>query len=182
MSRRQSTITAFHEAGHAVLAMANGFRVTEIANCLDDTGHGHVLYSQPKNPSLVDRLRIVVVAAGGAAADFRNWDAEKKLRGDETESDECVDGLRSDIESASMHLSEIRDPGSFEDYIGVAMVFLRKPEIWHWVELFGEVMQITPKLNGQEVLQRAFNQVPKITEKDLMFWREQIVFNRVLDR
>ena len=182
MERSQSAITAYHEAGHAVLAMANGFRVSEIASSSDEFGHGHVIYSYPKNPSYMDRLRIVIIAAAGAAADFCNWDAEMTRQGGVSTGDECIRGIGSDVASAHRQLSEIGDPGSFEDYVGVAMAFLKRPEIWHWVELFGESMQKIQLLNGQVVLERAFNQVPKISEAEVLFWREQVVINRVLDR
>lgn len=172
--RKKQAITAYHEAGHAVLAMANGFAVTEISNDLHNPGQGYVRYLQPKNPSATDRIRLAVVCAAGSAADYLHWDLERRRLGLEG-NDELCEGNLGDQRDSEAHLLEIGDSGWFWDYVGVAMYLMKKPEIWHFIEQFGEIMQRTPLINGVDVLRNAFEVIPKIDEKEIVFLREQIV-------
>lgn len=172
--RKKQAITAYHEAGHAVLAMANGFAVTEISNDLHNPGQGYVRYLQPKNPSATDRIRLAVVCAAGSAADYMHWDLERRRLGLEG-NDELCEGDLGDQRDSEAHLLEIGDSGRFWDYVGVAMYLMKKPEIWNFIEQFGEIMQRTPLINGVDVLRNAFEVMPKIDEKEIVFLREQIV-------
>ena len=55
MSRDQRTIVAFHEAGHAVMAIANGFEVVRVGNPF--TGWGEHVMVSPDLAHVVTALR-----------------------------------------------------------------------------------------------------------------------------
>lgn len=163
MKRHPSAITAYHEAGHAVIAMANGFPVTEIVNCTDDQGHGYVNFNHPKTFSSMDRVRIVIVFAAGAAADYLLWCREREKLGSTECSNDLCEGHIGDQRNAEEHLIQLGDTGRFLDYVGVAIALLKKPEIWQFVELIGDLMLKTPRLDGQEVFNALLNQFPSYT-------------------
>lgn len=179
MERNQTTITAYHEAGHAVIAMANGFTVTEIVNFSDAQGHGFFRFQHPTLLSTIDRVRMVTVYAAGAAADYVHWSRECTKLGSREGGDELCEGNIRDQRDAEEHLIALGDSGRFWDYFAVALALLKKPEIWQLVESLGELMRITPRLDGQEVLQRAFDKIPKINEDEIKFLREHLVLNQL---
>ncbi len=178
MERNQTTITAYHEAGHAVVAMANGFTVTEIVNFSDARGRGYVSFQHPLHLSTIDRVRMVTVFAAGAAADYVHWSRECTKLGSSEDGDELCEGNIGDQRDAEEHLIALGDSGRFWDYVGVALAILKKPEIWQLVESLGELMRIIPRLDGQEVLQRAFAKIPKINEGEIELLRKHLVLNQ----
>lgn len=178
VERNQTTITAYHEAGHAVIAMANGFAVTEIVNFSDVRGHGYVSFQHPPLLSTIDRVRMVTVYAAGAAADYVHWSRECTKLGSSEGGDELCEGNIGDQRDAEEHLIALGDSGRFWDYFAVALFLLKKPEIWPFVKCLGELMRITPRLDGQEVLQRAFAKIPKINEGEIELLREHLVLKQ----
>lgn len=162
MPRDQYAITSYHEAGHVVMAMANGFRVTEMSSVANDERHGHVSWQVPITLLTTGRIGSVLVFAAGMAADFIHWEQSSFK-----DADELCMGHQDDRHQAEIHLRELGDDGRFDDYLAFAIWFLRKIEIWKWVEFFASLMQMVETINGQEVIDRAFQMLPKIGKPEI---------------
>ncbi len=48
----------------------------------------------------------------------------------------------------------------FDGYLGLAILHLRKVEVWHHVVIFAEMLMAVGLINGQEILLRASQSVP----------------------
>ncbi|MBH9109155.1 hypothetical protein I5K39_08640 [Pseudomonas aeruginosa] len=161
LSREQVDITTYHEAGHAVMAMAHGFVVTEMSNIASDAGMGYVKWQVPTPLTRASRISAVLVLAAGMAADFIHW-----KRSGSTENEDCL-GHSSDLEQAEVHLAKLGDEGLFDTYLAIAIRFLRVPSVWELVELFAGLMKEAGTINGRELIQRAAKTVPKFGSKEL---------------
>lgn len=160
MERAHRVITAYHEAGHAVMAMANGFRVTEVANDTCVGGNMFVRFDRPRSPLRMQRTRLVIVLAAGAAADYLHWKQECLHASRESQHNDICMGVGDDQSEALEQLRELNETTEFIHYIAVAIWFLQQRDMWKYVESFAEVMQQTSLLNGRSVLDRALAQVP----------------------
>ena len=163
MPRDQSVITTYHEAGHAVMALAGGFMVTEITNVPDDQGLGYVSWLEPSPHTTESRIKSVLVSAAGLAADYvhaaRNGGGEN----------EVFLGHFDDQRRASSHLAELGDDGQFLVYVQIAAEFFRRPDVWAWVEAFADLLTKAGTINGLDLLCRASQNVPKLGDDDLEF-------------
>ncbi|RYG57309.1 MAG: hypothetical protein EON56_02710 [Alphaproteobacteria bacterium] len=92
MHRDQHTITAYHEAGHAVMAMANSSRVLEISNVASTVGRCFVRWASPDPISDDARWRSLLVLGAGMAAEFIHWNLHG--RSDEASVGHFDDQLR----------------------------------------------------------------------------------------
>jgi len=165
--RPQSQIVAYHEAGHAVMAMAVGFSVSEISCIATNTSMGHTIWHLPSQMTHEATIGAVLVFAAGMAADYLNW--EGKI---ERDKDEHSRGHNGDRQDAAIHLSELGQHDGFDDYVGIAIIHLKKPEIWDFVVYFAHILEKIGKINGHDVLQRAKEQVPKISSTELLQSKE----------
>ncbi|XDF33155.1 hypothetical protein RBH89_13165 [Paracidovorax avenae] len=165
--RPQSQIVAYHEAGHAVMAMAVGFSVSEISCVATETSMGRTVWYPPPQMTQEARVGAVLVYAAGMAADYLNW--ESKI---ERDQDEHSLGHNGDRRDAASHLSELGQHDSFNHYVGIAMSHLRKPEIWALVASFAQILEKIGAINGQDVLLRAKAHVPKISSEELLQFKE----------
>lgn len=168
--REQIEITAYHEAGHAVMAMSVGFLVTEVSCRASDSGHGHTAWQMPLPMSNASRVGAVLTLASGMAADYLHWSSFADR--DEQELSMGHSGDRSD---ASIHLAALGQGDVFEDYLSLAIVHLRRHDVWPYVETFAELLKTTGLLNGREILHRAKQSVPRISVDELE------LFKRVVD-
>lgn len=148
MARDQSVIIAYHEAGHAVMAMANGFNVVRMSNLSGPNGMGYVHWQAPDPPTDLPRISTMLTLASGMSADFIHWD----LTG---EANEASQGHRNDREQAEVYLRELRHAGLFDIYATAAARFLRRGDVWEWVEGFAEVMIMAGTIDGREIIHRA---------------------------
>lgn len=167
--RPQSQIVAYHEAGHAVMAMALGFSVSEISCIATENSMGHTVWHPPPQMTQEARIGAVLVCAAGMAADYLNWESEI-----EKDQDEHLSGYHGDRRNAAIHLSELGQHDGFDDYVGIAMRHLREPEIWALVVSFAQVLEKIGAINGQDVLQRAKEYVPKISSTELLQSKEVV--------
>lgn len=165
MGRDQQTVTTYHEAGHAVMAMANGFRVLEISNVADDVGRGHVRWGAPDPMTDDDRWRSLLVLAAGMAADFIHWEINVGT------GDEVSLGHFDDQRQATEYLRALGENVPFGLISAFASRFLCRPEVWEWVEAFAELMGMSGTINGPEMLYRAFQKVPRLSEEDMESFR-----------
>ncbi|WP_144428469.1 hypothetical protein [Azospirillum thiophilum] len=156
MSREQTAIIAYHEAGHAVMAMANGFRVTRVACVANADSQGHTEYEVPNPPTMESHRGGALVAAAGLAADRLH---AEKLGVAHKEGSE---GYFGDQDNASVHLHELGHDGQFPLYVAVARHFLGLGHVWKFVELLAELLMETEEINGRDFLHDLSQQVPRV--------------------
>lgn len=161
MQRDQQTVTTYHEAGHAVMAMANGFRVLEISNVDSEVGRGFVRWASPDPMTNDDRWRSLLVLAAGMAADFIHLSV---YGGD---SNEALLGHFDDQRQVREHLLVLGEEVDFGVISAYAIRFLSRQEIWEWVEDFACLMSAAGTINGSEMLYRAFQNVPRLSDQDV---------------
>ena len=149
--RQQSDITTYHEAGHAVMAMAHGFVVREMTNVSNDEAMGQVKIGIPNPLTTTSRAGVVLFLAAGMAADYLHW------KGAGVEDENC-EGGRSDRELAEVHLAELEDAGQFDTYLAIAIHFLKRPDVWEKVEFFAKLMAESGTVND---IQNESEKVPK---------------------
>jgi hypothetical protein len=157
MPRDRSTIVSFHEAGHCVMAMANGFRVTELSIIGGAEGRGHTEYLIPNIPSKAERMGMVLTSVAGMAADFVHWGSNPAR-----DAGEIAWGHFGDQRSAMNDLLDLGDSDQFDVYLGYAIRFLKIPAVWQYVLLFADLVEKVGTIGNQDVFSRALVEVPKI--------------------
>ncbi len=167
--RPQSQIVAYHEAGHAVMAMGLGFSVSEISCVATETSKGHTVWHPPSHMTPEARIGAVLVCAAGMAADFSHWESEK-----DRNQDEYSLGHNGDRDNALVHLSALGQHDAFNEYAVLAARYLSRPEVWQFVEFFAKILEDFGAINGQEVLQRAKDHMPKISSAELLHFKEVV--------
>lgn len=160
--REQIEITAYHEAGHAVMAMSVGFLVTEISCQASVDGFGHTAWRIPLPMSDASRVGAVLTLASGMAADYLHWSglADKN-------EDEVSKGHSSDRAEARSHLAALGQGEVFDDYLTFAVAHLRKVDVWSCVVTFAELLKTTRLINGPDLVNRAGQFVPSISALEL---------------
>ncbi|PGH59212.1 hypothetical protein CRT60_00845 [Azospirillum palustre] len=157
MSREQKAIIAYHEAGHAVMAMANGFRVTRVTCVTNADSQGRTEYEVPNPPTMESHRGGALVAAAGLAADRLH--AEKLGVAHKEDSE----GYFGDQNNASVHLHELGHDGQFTAYVAVAHHFLGLGHVWNFVERLAELLIEIGEINGRDSLYSLFQQVPRVS-------------------
>lgn len=170
--RDQSAITTYHEAGHVVMAMANGFTVTRMSNVASDVGRGFVEWQSPQPPTTASRVGSVLVLSAGIAADYIHWNQNGAA------ADEVIKGHNDDRRQAEIHLDAIGQSGEFETYVGMSTHFLRRPVVWQWVDDFAALMTAAGTIDGRELLYRASQKVPRFEAADLDLLARAIKANK----
>lgn len=164
-TREQLVITSFHEAGHAVMAMSAGFMVTELSCVTSADGQGHVIWQPPQLTTNGSHVASVLAYTAGMAADFLHWKATAAHDGDEL----CI-GAQDDQAKAQKHLITLGHQDFFEDYLAFSIGHLQKPDVWSWVEFLAQTLRVTGVINGQDVLCKAWQDIPKISHQELEFF------------
>lgn len=169
--REQIEITAYHEAGHAVMAMSVGFLVTEISCQASADGFGHTAWQIPLPICDASRVGAVLTFASGMAADYLHWSSLLD------KSEDAVSlGHFGDRSEANSHLVALGQGDVFDDYLLFAMAHLRKADVWSWVVSFAELLKTTRLINGSVLLNRSRQCVPSISSLELK------QFKRAIDR
>lgn len=170
MQREQIDITAYHEAGHAVMAMSVGFLVTEISCQASADGFGHTAWQSPLPMTDAARVGTVLTLASGMAADYLHWSSVP----DKNEDENCL-GHVSDQTEARSHLAALGQEEVFDDYLTFAIAHLRKVDVWSCVVTLAELLKTVRLINGLDLLNRARKCVPLISATELN------QFKRVVD-
>lgn len=160
--REQIEVTAYHEAGHAVMALSTGFLVTEISCQASDSGYGHTAWKMPVPMTKASRVGAVLTLASGMAADYVHWSSLPHK-----DEQELSMGHGSDRSGARVHLDALGQGDVFDGYLGLAILHLRKFEVWHHVVIFAEMLMAVGLINGQEILLRASQSVPRLSVQEL---------------
>ncbi|QRG08701.1 hypothetical protein EZH22_10690 [Xanthobacter dioxanivorans] len=118
-------VIAYHEAGHAVMAIICRFIVTEIVVRDSEHGHGHVAWQIPDNPTADDFQLAALVTASGLAADALLYKI-KPRPGTE------FSGHFNDQLQVNEFIRNSGRPGNFNGYLTLAMKILG--DNWSFVE------------------------------------------------
>lgn len=149
---------SYHEAGHAVMAMAMGFAVHEISNIPSDSSLGHVKWEYPSCLTESSRTWVVLVLLSGIAAEHiycknnslpepKNWE-----------------NYQTDLQQVALHLKELRNPNSINEYCNIAVRFLRQTSVWELVEILAALSMQASAINGQDFLQKLAKRVPRFSD------------------
>lgn len=153
-------IVAFHEAGHAIMAIACGFQLTALSIEPSDVGGGFVRY----NPGAVLEGEIAqkaaLVSASGLVADMLLSQQSGKAR----PNDE-FQGHLDDQKNANRYISLSGRPGDFDDYMLLSMMFLR--DNWEHVSRFAEMLKAFRTMNPGALNLEAFPKLPEDWQRTL---------------
>lgn len=159
VSRNQSVITAYHEAGHAVMAAASGFHVTEITNVPSELGMGYVRYNITQTRTEIIHKCHVLVLASGIAADYLHW---QQLG---LNNEENPQGYFSDLREAENILHGIGQSGFRDAYIGAAISFLKTR--WAIVDEIATLLNACGgHIDGPVVFKRISENTPQFSETE----------------
>lgn len=113
-------IVAYHEAGHATMAIACGFKLTALSVNVSDVGKGFVAYQIPALVDAATAKKAALVSAAGLAADFHLADKSGKPRS----SGEFL-GHFNDQKMAAEYIRQSGGGGNFDGYLVFAGWFLK---------------------------------------------------------
>lgn len=111
---------AYHESGHAVMAMACGCSVNSLWINTDIDG-GSTEIIPPPSDSEINLVRRVLLAAAGAGAELAFF------RDSQDELDGGILGFRGDEIKAEPDLTRLGQKGAFYFYIAIASSILQSP-------------------------------------------------------
>lgn len=162
--RDQLEITSYHEAGHAVMAMATGLEVSEISCRESGSGLGHTAWGMPTPITDTTRAAAVLTYASGMAADYLHWKSQP-----EKDDQEFSEGHSGDRYEARIHLDALGQGDVFDYYLKLALSHLSREDVWPLVVLVADLLKKARVVNGREILQRISQLVPKITTEELAY-------------
>ena len=152
------TSVYYHEAGHAVMAMAMCFTVNEICYVPSDTSLGYVRWEYPTYLTESSRTWVVLVFLSGIAAE-RIFCQKRGLP--EPNNSE---NYQTDLRQVTLHLKELQTPKSIDDYYSIAEKFLRQPALWEKVESFAALLIQESAINGENWLKDVAEKVPRFSD------------------
>lgn len=162
--REQTHVTAYHEAGHAVMAMSCGFPVSRISIRPNETSLGHVAYSIREELTPGTRRRLVLVSCGGLAADYLHY---RKNTPSGVNEHEAPMGHFGDQEHGRNMLSLIGESGEFDNYLTLTLWYLGAPERWRIVEEIASVLIQAGAIDGAVLLRRWAEACPALTDDEI---------------
>lgn len=151
--------TAYHEAGHAVMAMALGANVALIQ--IKAAGDGTTLLTPLPNDSNLDRVGLALLAASGLAAESLYCDEA----GLTTQSGSIGHG--KDQEMAGADLSALGHSGMFEEYVALAASILKAPAYWRVVSTIAALLMRFRHIHAPEKLKELCQSVPLLSQSNL---------------
>ncbi|TJV70067.1 MAG: hypothetical protein E5X76_22760 [Mesorhizobium sp.] len=157
-------IVAYHEAGHALMAIACGFQLTELSVDESDVGKGFVGYNPNATLEGDVAQKAALVSASGLAADMLLSQQSGKQR----PNDEFL-GHFNDQENANRYIALSGRSGRFDGYMAVSMWFLRAN--WEHVDCLAKLLKVFPKLNPNALNLEAFPKLPDEWQR----WLEVVI-------
>lgn len=163
VNRNPLEVVAYHEAGHAVMAMSFCFPVYSITIVPQDGFNGLVTWGAPALNGKDTIRKVVLVKMAGLGADYSHWQQSDILGKNE---DDSIGGLQSDVDGAEDLLSSIGEDGFAPVYGTIASRLLSDPERWKIVELVAQTLLLTNTIDASDAIQDISNSCPKITEEE----------------
>ena len=158
MQRNEREVIAFHEAGHATMAMALGYVVGEMSATPNEHGEGHVrlvAMTRPLSQEMEQRSRALFYL-GGTAADFIHH--TKWGQGSE---DDVVKGVYDDHYKTRTILGEIDELDHFDAYVLMCSRFIGRAEVWAFVSQLSNMLMAAGSIDGQVYIARLAEVCPK---------------------
>lgn len=162
---------SFHEAGHAVMAMAFGFPVHAVSITESSATNGSAWIAIPLNPTKAEHVKLALVAASGFAAEAHFC----HLGG---LANAGFVGQFGDQRRAESHLAELGHEGMFLAYVGWARKFLTSPTVW---KPLTELVAKLPKegvLDDPSSLAAIARQVPAYEDAELLELQELFTYGK----
>ena len=153
-------IVAYHEAGHAVMAVACGFQLTQLSISRSDVGKGFVGYNVGAELEAEIAQKAALVSVSGLVADMLLSQRSGKPR----PNGEFL-GHFNDQQNANRFLHLSRKPGQFDDYMVLSMKFLR--DNWEHVDMFAKMLKAFPTLNPGALNLDVFPRLPEDWQRQL---------------
>lgn len=161
MLRDRLTTTAYHEAGHAILAWAAGYMVQVVSIEEIDDSLGRLQFV-PLPPGETNTMRSIIMGAGGMAADMIHWQENGEAAGEFMEGG---DGDRDKMEIQLYSLG-FRDPIAVELCIHAAINYMRRDGVWMLVDEIAQALLSDQTLSSDQIVGFA-RRVPLLTEADI---------------
>lgn len=162
MPRDDNVITAYHETGHAIMAMACGYPVSKISIESNEDSKGHTIWSATDEPgSPLYRRKSIAIFIGGMVTDSIHW--EKWGKG--SESDMPL-GWFDDQARIRGHLTSLQEHELIEAYMAFARLYLSRPDVWFIVELVAELLLKIGTIDGFDFLEGIRKHCPELTDHD----------------
>lgn len=146
-------IVAYHEAGHAVMAIACGFQITAITIDPSEIGEGYVAYHTGTVIEGEVAQKAALVSASGLVADYL-----LALQSGKKRLDDVFLGHFNDQDNARRYIELSGEAGSFDDYMMVAMLFLK--ENWMFVRTIAEALKGVSSINPDSLDLERFPLLP----------------------
>lgn len=148
-------LVAYHEAGHAVMAIACGFRLQRVSLRGEGTRDGHVAWYVPSIRTRELQLRAVLVGAGGPAADHIHRSNTPQFR------EEDSGAIHGDSQKAEEFLPGLTDV-QFWCFIAASMRFLERSGAWTSVERIAAMALSGIDIDEASIKRDVEAQVPRI--------------------
>jgi hypothetical protein len=170
MDRNNLVVTAYHEAGHAVLAWSCGIRVSEVSIVPNKDNLGRVRFSftpseqrarAEGDPMILRALSLVDL--GGIAADYNHWKRFPNAEPAEIPTGHFDDQLKVRTRLALLGYHSETD---FQAYLVAATRLIDQVDIWPVVDRVVTDLVSAGELNQSEIASFALL-TPKI---DKSFW------------
>jgi hypothetical protein len=146
-------VVAYHEAGHAVMAIACGFCLVNFSIEKSASSKGFVEFLAPAPTTSEIAKKQALVSAAGLAADMLLATKTGRQRPNDT-----FYGHFGDQESCRRSILESNSTAEFDDYLTTSMLFLRKN--WKHVEAFAKILYAMKTFNANAIDVARFPKLP----------------------
>lgn len=160
ITRAAREVTAYHEAGHAVMIMATGFTVLGIRIGDNDGDGGFTRWSSPPDHLMTKAqkaLYVLCIAAGVAADYTHGYDAEL------TNSNDVPLGHFNDQEQAAPYLRYLGHGGEFFTYVTAASGLLMNR--WEVVTEIANALLASGAIKDRQVIDSLAAKVKPLDEE-----------------
>ncbi|GLU25547.1 hypothetical protein [Brucella sp. NBRC 12950] len=161
VNRDSREVVAYHEAGHAVMAMSFGFPVYSITIVPQDGFNGLVSWGAPPLNDKDTIRKVVFVKMAGLGADYSHRQESDIF---DKNDNEIIRGLQSDIKSSEDLLANIGERGFAKFYGTMAASLLSEPQRWEIVKLIANILLETKAIDGQDFIKQISDKCPKLNE------------------